>query len=397
MKMTMITENGSCGWPSLAASARNSTPVQRDVAALRDPPDDPRRAGEQARAVAAAPELRRHELAAGLAGEAVGDPLLEAVADLDPDPPLLDRDEDQQAVVLALVADAAAVILEQLDGVLADVAVRLDGRHGGDDDDVAAGRLERADRCGRLRARLSGSMTCAKSLTGSVSSGRAAAGAAAAEAGATTASADQQQRRSSHDDATTERPGHRSATSASVQPSMYATSRSTASRYGGNRRSHPPTRSRTRVSATTSDWQAAGQRDRAFDARGRICRVGRAAVEPRDARRAAPRAAAPSARSDRPARRRVPAVSMIAFAQVQQVAARLDLAGAPQVRRVDRQAVERIRSRTRPRGRRGWRRTRTETRRASGRTRARSSKQRRREAGSCHAATRAAQARRSAA
>ena len=35
-------------------------------------------------------------VAAGLAGEAVGDPLFEAVADFDPDPPLLHRDEDQQ-------------------------------------------------------------------------------------------------------------------------------------------------------------------------------------------------------------------------------------------------------------------------------------------------------------
>ena len=66
------------------------------------------------------------------------------VADLDPDLPFLERQHDQQAVVLALVADAAAVILEQLVGVLADVAVPRDGRHRGDDDDVAAGRLEGA-------------------------------------------------------------------------------------------------------------------------------------------------------------------------------------------------------------------------------------------------------------
>ena len=52
-------------------------------------------------------------------------------------------EENQEAVVLAFLADAAAVILEKFDGVFADVAVRLDRRHGGHDDDVAARGLER--------------------------------------------------------------------------------------------------------------------------------------------------------------------------------------------------------------------------------------------------------------
>ena len=93
----------------------------------------------------------RHDLAAGFAGEAVGDPLLEVVADLDFDAPLLDREQDEQAVVLALLADAAPVILEQLDRVVLDGGVRLDGRHRRDDDDVAGCLLQRADHPVHLR------------------------------------------------------------------------------------------------------------------------------------------------------------------------------------------------------------------------------------------------------
>ena len=80
------------------------------------------------RPYAAVAELRHHVLAARFAGKSIGDPLLEPVADLHPDFPLLDRQENQQPVVLALVADAAAVVLEHLHGVFADVAVPLDGR-----------------------------------------------------------------------------------------------------------------------------------------------------------------------------------------------------------------------------------------------------------------------------
>ena len=109
-------------------------------------------------------------LAARFAGESVRDPLLEPVPDLDPDLPLLDREEDQQPVVLLLVADAAAVVLEHLDGVLADVAVRLDGRDRRDHHDVAAGRFQRAAQPIDLAALLA-SMTWAKSLTGATSRG----------------------------------------------------------------------------------------------------------------------------------------------------------------------------------------------------------------------------------
>ena len=127
-----------------------------------------------------------------LAGEAVGDPRLEAVADLDPDAALLQRHHDQQAVVLALLADAAAVVLEQLVRVLADVAEGLEGRHGRDDDDVAGRGLELADHLVH-RGRAGPSMTCAKSLTGSVSSGSCAAG-VGPQARATSVTADERTR-----------------------------------------------------------------------------------------------------------------------------------------------------------------------------------------------------------
>ena len=83
-------------------------------------------------------ELRHHHLAAQLTGVTVGDELLEVVADLHPYLTILDGQKDQQAVVLALLSDAATAVLEHLHGVLADVAVRLervDRRH---DNDVAA-------------------------------------------------------------------------------------------------------------------------------------------------------------------------------------------------------------------------------------------------------------------
>ena len=58
-----------------------------------------------------------------------------------------------------------------------------------------------------------------------------------------------------------------------------------------------------------------------------------------------------------------------AFAKVQQVAARLDLARAPEIGRVHGQAGEGIGTGDHARDRPGWRRTRTGRRRASGRTR----------------------------
>src|SRR5262249_42655687 len=128
-----------------AARGRRERPwradaVERHVAPLRDAPDDALDAGDEPRTVSAAAELRYHHLTARLARESVRDPLLERVADFDPDLVLLDRDENQQAVVLALLPDPLAVILEELVRVLADVAVRLERRHSRHDDDVAGGR-----------------------------------------------------------------------------------------------------------------------------------------------------------------------------------------------------------------------------------------------------------------
>ena len=108
-------------------------------------------------AVSPVPEVRRHDLAAGLAGEAVGDALLEVVADLDPDlrAPSA-RARISSPLSLPFSPMPRAVVLEHLDGVLADVAVRLERRHRGDDDDVAAGRLQRADQPVELAARSRG-------------------------------------------------------------------------------------------------------------------------------------------------------------------------------------------------------------------------------------------------
>ena len=62
-----------------------------------------------------------------------------------PDLAVLDRDDDQQAVVLTALADAPALILEHLDGVFPDVGIRLKRRNRRDDHDVAAGALQRQD------------------------------------------------------------------------------------------------------------------------------------------------------------------------------------------------------------------------------------------------------------
>src|SRR5262249_31370500 len=118
--------------------------VERDASLLGDALDDARRAHEQAPAESSRGEVRRHH-AARFAGEAVGDELLEVVADFDLDAPLLHREENQQPVVLALLSDAAAAVLEHLDGVFLGRAVWRDRRHGGDDDDVRGFCLQLAD------------------------------------------------------------------------------------------------------------------------------------------------------------------------------------------------------------------------------------------------------------
>jgi hypothetical protein len=108
-------------------------PTIRLVPASRPPP------------VSAVPELRDHVLAGGLAGKAVGDKRLEAVAHLDPGLALLDREQNQQPVVLALLADAAPAVFEQLQRILAEVGIGRQCLDGHDHDDIAAGRLERPD------------------------------------------------------------------------------------------------------------------------------------------------------------------------------------------------------------------------------------------------------------
>src|SRR5262249_60076021 len=116
-----------------APLSRNFDAGQLDVASPRDATSDPGGAGQQARAVPPVLEFGHHVVAAGFTCEPVRDPLLELVTDLDPYAPLVERQQDQQAVVLPLVADAASAILEHLDGKLADLGVRLDRLDGGDD------------------------------------------------------------------------------------------------------------------------------------------------------------------------------------------------------------------------------------------------------------------------
>ena len=133
--------------------------------------DDALHAGQQPGAVVALPELRRHVVAADLAGEAVGDELLEVVADLDPHPPVLDGHQDEQRRCPCpsgrCRGRGSRTSSPRTRRCRAYGCERLDG---GDDDDVAAGALQRADE--RVhRAALSRSMTPAKSLTGCVSAG----------------------------------------------------------------------------------------------------------------------------------------------------------------------------------------------------------------------------------
>ena len=58
-------------------------------------------AGKKAAAVLSLAELRQDRFSNRLPGEAVGDEPFESVSDLDPDFAILDRDDDQEPVVLA--------------------------------------------------------------------------------------------------------------------------------------------------------------------------------------------------------------------------------------------------------------------------------------------------------
>ena len=106
---------------------------------------------DQAPAVLALAELRRDHLADRLAGEAVGDEPFEAVADLDPALRSSTATTISRPLSLPFCADAAAAVLEHLDGVFARCPVGLKCRHGGDDHDVAGGGLQREDAALELR------------------------------------------------------------------------------------------------------------------------------------------------------------------------------------------------------------------------------------------------------
>src|SRR5437867_1243337 len=79
-----------------------------------------------------------------LGGDPAAVQLRAAGAALDPDPPLFQREQNQKSVVLASLPDPAPPLLEEFHGVLADIGVGFDARHGRDDDHVAGFRLQRA-------------------------------------------------------------------------------------------------------------------------------------------------------------------------------------------------------------------------------------------------------------
>jgi hypothetical protein len=88
-------------------------------------------------------QTRAHHLAAGFSGESVGNPLLQAVADLDPDAPFLHREQNQTPLSLAL----SPMPRPRFSNILTASgrrSRRLDGRNGRDDDRIAGLRLKRA-------------------------------------------------------------------------------------------------------------------------------------------------------------------------------------------------------------------------------------------------------------
>ena len=126
------------------AAARGGNVWHAHAALVGDALNQRGRAGQQPRAVLLLAEIRPDDVA-DFTGEAVRDDVFEAVADLEAQRAILDRDDNQQPVVLVFVADPAAAVFEHLDGVFVDAAVRLERRHRGDDDGVAARLAQRAD------------------------------------------------------------------------------------------------------------------------------------------------------------------------------------------------------------------------------------------------------------
>src|SRR5262249_18635242 len=85
--------------------------LQHHVSSLRDTRDDAGGTCPQAWPVCTLTEFGRHVLTACLSSEAVGDELFEVVAHLDPHLPVVDGEENQDAVVATALANAATTVL----------------------------------------------------------------------------------------------------------------------------------------------------------------------------------------------------------------------------------------------------------------------------------------------
>ena len=135
------------GYRRLPARPRNRTrrrhACKADVSTLCDSPDQSLDTRLQPCTVTACPEFRRHHQPDRLARVAVRDPLLEAIPDFDLDATLLDRDQNEQSVVLVLVTDPSTVVLEHLHGHLGGVGIWLEGFDRRHHHRVAGGREQR--------------------------------------------------------------------------------------------------------------------------------------------------------------------------------------------------------------------------------------------------------------
>jgi len=138
-----VTAAGTC--PPRSTPLHGPNALERDVASLGDTAHDALRTREQPFAIFTSPERGRHDVAARLSGEAVGDEALEFVADLDAHHPVLDRHHNQKPVVATALPDPSTVVLEHLHRVLVDVRVGRDGLDCCHDDDVAGRLLKRPD------------------------------------------------------------------------------------------------------------------------------------------------------------------------------------------------------------------------------------------------------------